>query len=220
MTISIVCNRCQARLNVKDRAAGKRVKCPKCEHLILVRASEDEIELVEAELVLESPQAASQPETQQPPVQPYNPFTAGASNSSSDFSVDPSNPYLSRTVDPNAVPATPQQIGIANYEVVKIEAILSDAKQVGVAILICLLCSLIGSLLIGPWYYKRFKEWERYSRRYPVLLDPNAPYGSLSQRFRDARSKLQTGYIFGFIILLIGVTMILPFVVTNVLGGK
>src|SRR5262245_26890235 len=36
MPISVVCPQCGAKLNAPDSAAGKRVKCPKCQTAMLV----------------------------------------------------------------------------------------------------------------------------------------------------------------------------------------
>jgi hypothetical protein len=52
MPIAVVCAKCSAKLNAPDSAAGKRVKCPKCQNAMLVPEAlpaEPEFEVVEEE---------------------------------------------------------------------------------------------------------------------------------------------------------------------------
>ena len=49
MPVSVVCPGCSAKLNAPDAAAGKRVKCPKCQQPIAVPAAVADFEVVEAE---------------------------------------------------------------------------------------------------------------------------------------------------------------------------
>ena len=51
MSIAVVCSNCSARLNAPDGAAGKKVKCPKCQTAIVVpEAVSSPFEVVEEEL--------------------------------------------------------------------------------------------------------------------------------------------------------------------------
>ena len=57
MSIAVVCSHCSAKLNAPDSAAGKKVKCPKCQSVITVpEALAPEFEVVEDE-----PQAPKKP---------------------------------------------------------------------------------------------------------------------------------------------------------------
>jgi hypothetical protein len=57
MSIAVVCSHCSAKLNAPDSAAGKKVKCPKCQSVIAVpEALAPEFEVVEDE-----PQAPKKP---------------------------------------------------------------------------------------------------------------------------------------------------------------
>ena len=61
MSIAVVCSKCSAKLSAPDSAAGKRVKCPKCQNAIAVPQAlpaEPEFEVVEDE-----PQPAKKPAT-------------------------------------------------------------------------------------------------------------------------------------------------------------
>jgi hypothetical protein len=49
MPISVVCPGCSAKLNAPDAAAGKKVKCPKCQGAIVVPAAAAQFEVVEDE---------------------------------------------------------------------------------------------------------------------------------------------------------------------------
>jgi hypothetical protein len=39
MPITLTCPGCSSRLNAKDSAAGKTLKCPKCQNAVVVPAS-------------------------------------------------------------------------------------------------------------------------------------------------------------------------------------
>ena len=50
MSISVVCSGCNAKLNAPDGAAGKKVKCPKCQNPIAIpaaKAAEPDFDVVE-----------------------------------------------------------------------------------------------------------------------------------------------------------------------------
>ena len=47
MSISVLCPSCNSKLNAPDSAAGKRVKCPKCQVLMELPAPEPEYELLD-----------------------------------------------------------------------------------------------------------------------------------------------------------------------------
>ncbi len=85
----------------------------------------------------------------------------------------------------------------------KIEAIIKDAGQFWLAMVICVLCSGIGMFIIPIWYGVRLVQWGRFSSRYPFLLSPGAAPGSLPQKFTSSRWKLIVGLVFG--IAMVGV---------------
>ncbi len=58
MAISVACPECRAKLNAPDVAAGKRVKCPKCQALVAVPAAESP-----AFEVIDEPAAPATPST-------------------------------------------------------------------------------------------------------------------------------------------------------------
>jgi hypothetical protein len=59
MSIQVVCPGCSAKLNAPESAAGKRVKCPKCQAAVPVPALVTEFEVVE-------PEPAAPPEPERP----------------------------------------------------------------------------------------------------------------------------------------------------------
>jgi len=92
----------------------------------------------------------------------------------------------------------------------KIEAIIKDARMVAIAVLLCLLCSGCGFIIIGPWYLVRLLQWNTWATNCPALLDPNAEYGSLPQRFQSSKSRLIIGLAIGgvmFVLVSIGILM-------------
>jgi hypothetical protein len=106
------------------------------------------------------------------------------------------NPYAAPQVEiPPAWAANPEQK--------KIEAVIKDANQFWLAIVLCIFCSGIGAILIGPWYFFRLLQWGSIARAQPALLDPNVPRGSLEQRFQSARWKLIVGICVGAFMFLL-----------------
>ena len=121
------------------------------------------------------------------------------------MSYDPSNPYQPPTAQ--AVPQGPS--GIDAESLRKIEAIIKDAGQFWLAILLCFLCTGIGALVIGPWYIVRLVQWNSMAQQFPVLMDPHAPPASLGQRFQSSKWKLIVGLCFGAFIFLMVMLLVL-----------
>jgi len=120
------------------------------------------------------------------------------------MSSDQPNPYAPPETDPMAQ-AVPMQGPVDQAVVKKIEAIVKDADQFWMAILLCFLCTGLGMIIIGPWYFVRLLQWNSMARAQPLLLDPNVPYGSLAKRFQSARTKLIIGMSFGAVIMLLAI---------------
>ena len=106
------------------------------------------------------------------------------------------NPYAS----PVGVGPVVDSHGLPPDAVSKAEAIIKDAGQFWLAIIICLCCSGIGSLIIGPWYLVRLLQWNSLSSAYPYLQQPG-PANSLATRFQGAKVKLIIGKCSGVVIL-------------------
>ena len=97
----------------------------------------------------------------------------------------------------------------------KIEAIIKDAGQFWLAIILCVFCSGLGALIIGPWYFVRLLQWNSIARSQPLLLDPNVPRGSVAQRFQSAKIKLIIGIGFGALIFLLFVLYVVLLIATT-----
>ncbi len=128
------------------------------------------------------------------------------------------------TNDPNPY-AAPTQVaagGSEEYQSIpagdlkKIQAIIKDANQFWLAILLCFLCSAIGMVLIGPWYLVRLLQWSSMANAYPHLRNGQAPPGSLAQRFQSAQWKLIVGLAVG---LLIGMVVVAFLILPSLLLG-
>jgi len=96
----------------------------------------------------------------------------------------------------------------------KIEAIVKDAGQFWIAILMCIFCTGLGSIIIGPWYLVRLLQWNSLAKADPRLLDPAVPRGSIAQRFQSAKGKLIAGMSFGVFIFVLSV-LFLVFTIVN-----
>jgi hypothetical protein len=116
---------------------------------------------------------------------------------------DQPNPYAAPKTDFTAVP--PGTVDPALLK--KIEVIIKDAGQFWLAIIICILCSALGSVIIGPWYFVRLMQWNSIAKSQPMLLDPNAPRGSVARRFQSAKIKLIIGISFGVLIFLLVIVL-------------
>lgn len=112
------------------------------------------------------------------------------------MSNDQTNPYAP-TVSPTVADAS----GVDPVLLTKVNAIIKDAGQFWIAMVLCLLCSAIGSLLIGLWYAARLMQWNAIAKSQPLLLDPNAAPGSVAAKFQGAKIKLIIGMVFGIVIL-------------------
>ena len=124
---------------------------------------------------------------------------------------DQPNPYAAPATDSTA--ASHGNVDPASLK--KIEAIIKDAGQFWLAIIICIVCSGVGSIIIGPWYLVRLIQWNSMAQAQPRLLERNVPRGSLAQRFQSAKIKLIIGMSFGAVILLLVIlSVILLFVIS------
>ncbi|GAB5402200.1 MAG: hypothetical protein Aurels2KO_04310 [Aureliella sp.] len=84
----------------------------------------------------------------------------------------------------------------------KIEAIVKDAGQFWLALLMCILCSALGCVLIPIWYSVRLLQWNAMNRKYPALGAIDAAPGTLSAKFRRVPWKLVVGIAVGAVVLL------------------
>lgn len=112
-----------------------------------------------------------------------------------------SNPYESPAAD--VVHETIDFGPIADKDLEKTRAIIKDAGQFWLAILLCILCQAVGAVIIGPWYGVRLMQWKGISKKYPKLLTPNSPAGSLPQRFQSAQWKLWVGLAVGLLLAIL-----------------
>ncbi|MCA9248911.1 MAG: hypothetical protein KDA42_17410 [Planctomycetales bacterium] len=125
------------------------------------------------------------------------------------MTIDPTNPYTAPQADsmPSLSPA-PENIDPAQLK--KIQAIIKDAGQFWLAILMCFFCGAIGPIIIGPWYLVRLIQWNSLAREEPLLLDPNVRQGSIAQKFQAAKIKLILGMSFGaliFVLIFVGLAL-------------
>ena len=131
------------------------------------------------------------------------------------MSANSENPYASPQTDVTAAPG-----GISPHvdpaTLRKIEAVIKDAGQFWLAILLCILCSALGSLIIGPWYLVRLMQWQKLANEHPMLVDPGVPRGSIAQRFQSAKTKLIIGIAFGALMLALVAVYFLVLIVAGV----
>ncbi len=123
------------------------------------------------------------------------------------MSNDYSNPYaVSDTATSPRQVEDALPIDIKDFK--KVKAIIKDADQFWVAILLCFICTALGLIISGPWYFVRLLQWNSMARRYSFLTDVEAPTGSLTKKFQNAKIKLWIGMCFGavvFVLLLIAI---------------
>ncbi len=98
----------------------------------------------------------------------------------------------------------------------KIDAIIKDAGQFWLAIILCILCSAIGALIIPIWYLVRLLQWNSFSKKYPALLTPGAQPGSLPAKFQAAQWKLIVGLVVGALVFLFLIAYVVLLIVVGV----
>jgi hypothetical protein len=104
----------------------------------------------------------------------------------------PNNPYA-----PTALPTDNDSSQIDPVLLAKINAIIKDAGQFWIAILLCILCSALGSVIIGIWYAVRLMQWNAIANSQPLIMAPNPAPGSIAAKFQGAKVKLIVGVVFG-----------------------
>ena len=120
-------------------------------------------------------------------------------------------------MNPYAAPSAPASVPSAAYApaiVARAEAVIKDANQVWLAVLMGFLCTAFTWVLICPWFAYRLHCWSTLSRDCPSLLAPDVLPGSLEAKFQSARGKLVIGLVIGAVMLL----MIVGVLVAVVLG--
>jgi hypothetical protein len=120
----------------------------------------------------------------------------------------PSSSPADQSANPYAAPAeaAAEPAGGTSYDPAslrKIEAVIKDAGQVWLAVLMGFLCTAFTWVLIGPWFLYRLHCWNRLSRQHPELLAADAVPGGLEAKFQKARGKLITGLVIGAVMLLL-----------------
>lgn len=120
------------------------------------------------------------------------------------------NPYAAPSStepahDPSPVDLDPK--GLA-----KVEAVVKDAGQFWLAIILCVVCSGIGGLIVPIWYLVRLLQWRSLANKYPALLSNGAAPGSIQAKFQSAQWKLIVGLVVGAIIFAMVVLYILTLV--------
>ena len=112
------------------------------------------------------------------------------------------NPYAAPT--PTGYPGQPvpyanpddPYLKIPEADRKKIEAIVKDASQFWVVILICFVCTACGALIAPIWYTVRLVQWSGFANKYTVLREPAIP-GTMQQKFQSSQWKLIVGIVFG-----------------------
>lgn len=123
---------------------------------------------------------------------------------------DPNNPAS----NPYAAPAVVEAqlvngLQVPEKDKEKIAAIIKDANQFWLALILCLLCSIVGAMIVPIWYFSRFQQWNKMSSKYPALNNPDASPKSVTARFQAAHWKLITGMSVGLLLWLIHGTALL-----------
>lgn len=96
----------------------------------------------------------------------------------------------------------------------KLDAVVKDAGQFWLACILCILCSVIGAILIPIWYTIRLLQWNKLAKKYPKLMTGNPRKGSLQAKFQSSQWKLIVGLVLGCVIFCLVVGLfVLNFIV-------
>ncbi|MCA9105792.1 MAG: hypothetical protein KDA83_10225 [Planctomycetales bacterium] len=82
-----------------------------------------------------------------------------------------------------------------------IEAIIKDANQLVVVLVMCLCLTMLGTLVVMPWYSFRLWQWYSLAGRHPSLMVYRPPLGSFADQFQRAKANLWSGLFIGFAFL-------------------
>ena len=97
----------------------------------------------------------------------------------------------------------------------KAEAVIKDAGQFWLAIVLCFVCSAIGALIVPIWYLIRLLQWHSLAGKYPELLAEGVPSSSIQAKFKSSQWKLIVGMAVGAV-MFAGVGL---YFVLLILGG-
>ena len=112
------------------------------------------------------------------------------------------NPYAAPSVNPLGDHVVENsRIRLDRVDLVKAEAIIKDASQFWLAIILCFLCTAIGCIIVPIWYAFRLLQWNRIAKKYPDLMAADVPAKSFQAKFQSSQWKLITGLVFGCLIL-------------------
>ena len=111
------------------------------------------------------------------------------------------NPYASPSVNPPVDPLEEYRIRLDGRDQKKAEAVVKDAGQFWLAIILCVFCSGLGSIIVPIWYTARLMQWSRLANKYPDLMAADVPKKSFQAKFQSSQWKLITGLIFGCFVL-------------------
>lgn len=181
------CPHCRTKLRSSRKPRNKIIHCPKCNKPF---QADDQVyaEIESGDQIPTAPAISADPNA-------MNTFPQGEVLHGDNLY---SSPNATKTQNPKT-----DWVRIPDQEIEKIEAILKDAKQVTIGILMCLFLVAIGGFIIGPWYFYRAIQWNSFSKKYPFLVDPNAARDSLAGEFTSAKSNLYLGVIIGAIFITI-----------------
>jgi len=110
------------------------------------------------------------------------------------------NPYAPTSLTKHTNPPE-TELGIPEPDLKKARAVVKDADQFWLAILLCFFCTALGLILIGPWYLIRILQWKSLGARYPILMDAGALPKTFPYRFQRARTKMIIAIAFGGLIV-------------------
>ncbi len=108
------------------------------------------------------------------------------------------NPYATPTA--TEITRDPAPIDLDPKDRKKVEAVIKDAGQFWLAIILCLLCSAIGALIIPIWYLIRLLQWNSLAGKYPALVSDGVPANSLQAKFKSSQWKLIVGMVVGGVV--------------------
>ena len=106
------------------------------------------------------------------------------------------NPYAAPSASPKSdVLDEDYRIRLEARDHQKAEAIIKDAGQFWLAIII----SILGTIINPIWYTVRLIQWNGLAKKYPALLASDVPAKSMQARFKSSQWKLITGVVAGLI---------------------
>ncbi len=116
-----------------------------------------------------------------------------------------SNPYKPTLIGAEKPEREP--LGLPEERQQQLEAVIKEAGQVWLVVMLSFCCGPLSILLVAPWYGIRLQQWIGLATDFPELNDATNRHWQAVQ-FRSAKIKLLVGLVVGFTAFLMSFSIV------------